>query len=92
MLEPESTFTSNDAEASRMQLSSDQESICSNYANEEKGKLLCKIMNYEYYILDVGGTGRWSSDNCRKIRSGGGRTICDCSQLGHFGLLFVRFN
>ena len=36
-----------------------------------------------------GGTGRWSSDDCKKTKTSGGRTVCDCSQLGHFGLLFV---
>ena len=24
------------------------------------------------------------------MQGNGGRTTCDCSQLGHFGLLFVR--
>ena len=37
------------------------------------------------------GVGRWSPANCKRVQSSQGRTICDCSKLGHFGLLFVSY-
>lgn len=52
-------------------------------------KALCIIFGYFSTFIYPDGAGRWSSDNCRKKRQIDGRTTCDCSQLGHFGLLFV---
>ena len=51
--------------------------------------IIAFIMCYIDIASNVGRAGRWSSENCRKVKSEGGRTVCECSQLGHFGLLFV---
>ena len=39
--------------------------------------------------LCAGQYGRWSMDSCRVVSDDGVTTHCVCTQLGHFGLLFV---
>ena len=39
--------------------------------------------------LCAGQYGRWSMDSCRVVSDDGVTTHCACTQLGHFGLLFV---
>ena len=34
--------------------------------------------------------GAWSSDGCREVMREGNRRVCECSQLAHFGILFVN--
>ncbi len=58
------------------------------------GEPLCSMATVGYYgalltLFAAGQTGRWNTENCRKVTDGGGRTTCRCQQLGHFGLLFV---
>lgn len=33
--------------------------------------------------------GAWSTSGCREVRTRDNHTECECSQLGHFGILFV---
>lgn len=42
-------------------------------------------------LLDLcaGQYGKWSTDSCRVVSDDGATTQCVCTQLGHFGLLFV---
>ena len=42
-----------------------------------------------YFCLCAGQYGRWSTDSCRVVSDDGATTRCVCTQLGHFGLLFV---
>ena len=34
--------------------------------------------------------GAWSTDGCREVMREGNRRVCECSQLAHFGILFVN--
>ena len=34
--------------------------------------------------------GAWSTEECREVVREGSRRECECSQLAHFGILFVR--
>ena len=38
-------------------------------------------------IDDFGG---WDSSGCREVFQANGEVTCECTQLGHFGLLLVR--
>ena len=42
-----------------------------------------------YYGLD--NFGAWDISGCREIQVSEGRIVCECTQLGHFGILFVSF-
>ena len=33
--------------------------------------------------------GTWSTSGCRTVIDDGNITVCECRQLGHFGILFV---
>ena len=35
--------------------------------------------------------GAWSREGCREVTKGG-QIVCDCVQLGHFGILFVSIH
>ena len=34
--------------------------------------------------------GAWSTEGCREVVREGNRRVCECSQLTHFGILFVN--
>ena len=34
--------------------------------------------------------GAWSTEGCREVMREGNRRVCECTQLAHFGILFVR--
>ena len=34
--------------------------------------------------------GAWSTSGCREVVQDENHTVCECNQLGHFGILFVR--
>ena len=33
--------------------------------------------------------GAWSTSGCKEFTDDDDHTVCECSQLGHFGILFV---
>ena len=33
--------------------------------------------------------GAWSTSGCREVERDGNRRVCECTQLAHFGMLFV---
>ena len=33
--------------------------------------------------------GAWSTEGCRMVMKEGNRLVCECTQLAHFGILFV---
>ena len=41
-----------------------------------------------YHTDDFGG---WDSSGCREVVQANGEVACECTQLGHFGLLLVRY-
>ena len=49
------------------------------------------VVLYYDLLLDLyaGQYGKWSTDSCRVVSDDGATTQCVCTQLGHFGLLFV---
>ena len=41
-------------------------------------------------LLYTGGFGAWSPDGCTEVVTGSGNEkVCECTQLAHFGILFV---
>ena len=34
--------------------------------------------------------GAWSTEGCREVVREGNRRVCECTQLAHFGILFVN--
>ena len=36
--------------------------------------------------------GTWSGDGCKEVVRGNNRRVCECTQLAHFGILFVCYN
>ena len=34
--------------------------------------------------------GSWSTEGCREVMREGNRRVCECTQLAHFGILFVN--
>ena len=34
--------------------------------------------------------GAWSTEGCREVEREGNKRVCECSQLVHFGILFVN--
>ena len=36
--------------------------------------------------------GAWSTEGCREVVRDGNRRVCECSQLAHFGILFVSLD
>lgn len=52
--------------------------------------LLTVCNNSVYY---TGGFGAWSADDCREVATGSGNEkVCECTQLAHFGILFVSIH
>lgn len=60
------------------------------YAQITRQVNVTHCLTHVFFIVTAAdGVGRWSSEDCKRISTSGGRTKCDCSQLGHFGLFFV---
>lgn len=34
--------------------------------------------------------GAWSTSGCKEVKKNGNERICSCTQLAHFGMLFVK--
>ncbi len=47
------------------------------------------IMVYTTLVIHIDNFGAWSTSGCREATDGGNHTVCECNQLGHFGILFV---
>ena len=43
-------------------------------------------------IYHVDGFGGWDSSGCREVIQANGEVTCECTQLGHFGLLLVSYH
>ena len=33
--------------------------------------------------------GAWSTEGCKEVMKEGNKRVCECTQLAHFGILFV---
>ena len=46
-----------------------------------------------YYSIYTGESedrfGAWSTEGCKEVMREGNRRVCECTQLAHFGILFV---
>ena len=55
--------------------------------------ILCIIMCHLYHLIHAGHSedryGSWSTEGCREVMREGNRRVCECTQLAHFGILFV---
>ena len=45
-----------------------------------------------YCIAYAGGFGAWDPKGCREVTRTNGRIACECTQLGHFGILLVSLH
>lgn len=52
---------------------------------------LCIVSN-RLCVWMCPGAGQWTRENCRVVSESDDNCRCECSQLGHFGLLFVRMS
>ena len=41
-------------------------------------------------MIDKGEFGAWSTSGCKEVLQKGNERICSCTQLAHFGILFVN--
>ena len=46
-------------------------------------------VKYVFSFIHVERFGAWSSSGCREVVRDGNNIVCECSQLGQIGLLFV---
>ena len=42
------------------------------------------------FLFTIDRFGAWSTSGCREVIQDENHTVCECNQLGHFGILFVR--
>ena len=82
----------------------EERSIESACAMWDKGKTHSYVKNLQIWPLIMGHGaylitmcigdsedrfGAWSTEGCREVVREGNRRVCECSQLAHFGVLFV---
>ena len=47
--------------------------------------MACLLM----YLLHTGAFGAWDTKGCKEVTRVEGRVDCECTQVGHFGILLV---
>ena len=48
------------------------------------------LLNCKEALLTADRFGTWNTDGCREVTRSDGILECECTQLGHFGILLVR--
>ncbi len=48
-----------------------------------------RINNFDVYMHAGDRFGVWTTEGCKEVMREGNKRACECTQLAHFGILFV---